>query len=328
MDINVKKGLNITGTVRIRLLALFIGCAPAIYGQSPTSFPAIIPLPVEVKQTLEIFHLHPSTVIVCRNDSLLKISQLLNLYLEANGLNPLQVTHKEVNRNFIAIKIDSAEVTNKEGYILKVENSSIEISGHDESGVIYGLQTLRQLWQPAKNKTITVPGCIVMDHPRFGYRGMSLDVGRHMFPVSFIKKYIDLLSLYKFNTFHWHLTEDQGWRIEIKRYPALHSVAAWRDETLIGHKKELPHRFDGKKYGGYYTQSSIRDIVQYAAQRNITIIPEIEMPGHALAALSAYPSLGCTGGPYKAATFWGIFDDVYCGGNDSTFVFLQNVLDG
>jgi hexosaminidase len=225
------------------------------------------------------------------------------------------------------LKIDTNAVTHAEGYRLLVTANNIELIAHDAGGIIYGIETLRQLWSRGNTNLLTVPGCFINDHPRFAYRGMALDVSRHIFPVSFIKKYIDLLALYKFNTFHWHLTDDQGWRVEIKKYPKLQSVAAWRSETLIGHKKELPHRFDGKRYGGYYTQNEIKDIIQYASQRNITIIPEIEMPGHALAALSAYPSFGCTGGPYKAATFWGIFDDVFCAGNDSTFLFLQDVLD-
>jgi len=156
---------------------------------------------------------------------------------------------------------------------------------------------------------------------------MHLDVSRHFFKVDAIKKWIDLLALYKINTFHWHLTDDQGWRIEIKKYPLLQSISAYRDETIIGHKRDSPHRFDGKRYGGYYTQEEVKAVVAYATQRHITIVPEIEMPGHALAALSAYPELGCTGGPYKAATYWGIFDDVYCAGNERTFTFLQNVLD-
>jgi hexosaminidase len=156
---------------------------------------------------------------------------------------------------------------------------------------------------------------------------MHLDVSRHFFKVETIKKWIDMLALYKINTFHWHLTDDQGWRIEIKKYPLLQSISAYRDETIIGHKRDSPHIFDGKRYGGYYTQDEVKAVVQYAMERHISIIPEIEMPGHALAALAAYPQLGCTGGPYKAATFWGIFDDVYCAGNDETFTFLQNVLD-
>ncbi|MFT4032779.1 MAG: family 20 glycosylhydrolase [Siphonobacter sp.] len=225
----------------------------------------------------------------------------------------------------ISLGIDSVEVKHPEGYRLRITSQGINIIGHGEIGIFYGLQSMLQIL--SESKSVTITNCDIYDFPRFSYRGMHLDVSRHWFQVLFIKRYIDLLARYKFNTFHWHLTDDQGWRIEIKRYPVLQQVAAFRDETLIGHKRDLPHRFDGKRYGGYYTQEEIREVVRYAAQRHITIIPEIEMPGHALAALSAFPSLGCRGGPYKAATFWGIFDDVYCAGNDSTFLFLQNVLD-
>jgi hexosaminidase len=288
--------------------------------------PALIPLPVSMTQSDEVFSVTPATKIVAGDNTLHKIAALLNGYVIANGGRQLSETAVAPTSNFILLAIDSAAITYKEGYRLYIDKRSIRCIGHDASGVLYGLQTLRQLWTAAANG-IKVPGCTIDDHPRFAYRGMALDVSRHLFPVAFIKKYIDLLALYKFNTFHWHLTDDQGWRIEIKKYPRLQSVAAWRKETLIGHKKELPHRFDGKRYGGYYTQQQIKEVVQYAAERQITIIPEIEMPGHASAALAAYPALGCTGGPYKTATFWGVFDDVYCAGNDNTFIFLQNVLD-
>ncbi len=179
----------------------------------------------------------------------------------------------------------------------------------------------------------------VRDQPRFGYRGMHLDVSRHFFPVSFIKQYLDLMAECKMNTFHWHLTDDQGWRIEIKRYPKLQEVAAWRSETLIGHYNDVPHQFDGKRYGGYYTQEEIKEVVAYAAERFITVIPEIELPGHAVAALSAYPELSCRGmQPDRypntqpgndqpgGAPIWGVFDDVYCT-KDESMVFLENVLD-
>ncbi len=155
---------------------------------------------------------------------------------------------------------------------------------------------------------------------------MHLDVGRHFFSVDFIKKYIDMMSMLKMNTFHWHLTEDQGWRIEIKKYPKLNEIAAFRKETLIGHYSDQPHQFDGKKYGGYYTQEQIKDIVAYAAKRQIDVIPEIEMPGHSVAAISAYPELGCTGKQIDVATKWGVFDDIYCT-KESTFNFLEDVLD-
>jgi len=322
----MKAGFLLTAII-VTLLPL---CIYAQHNDDATTgsnnFPALIPLPVEVKQSDDAFHITSSTVIVVNDSSLVKSTELLNLFIKTGTGKQLRTQSINPSGNFIIIKIDTAIVTRAEGYQLQISNKNIELTAHDAAGTIYGIQTLRQLWQQQKD-ILTIAGCFINDYPRFSYRGMSLDVSRHLFPVSFIKKYIDLLALYKFNTFHWHLTDDQGWRIEIKQYPKLQSVAAWRDETLIGHKKELPHRFDGKRYGGYYTQQEVKDIVQYAAQRNITIIPEIEMPGHAMAALSAYPSPGCTGGPYKAATFWGVFDDVYCAGNDSTFLFLENVLD-
>ena len=286
---------------------------------------AIIPKPVAAYKTTGAF-LISNTLVYCADSSLYPSVALLNLYLSAMHATPLISAPVRPSANYIELMVDSNTVTQAEGYHLSINKNNIKLQAHDAAGIVYGIQTLRQLLKQ-HNNSITVPCYTIEDYPRFSYRGMALDVSRHMFPVTFIKKYIDLLSLYKFNTFHWHLTDDQGWRIEIKNYPLLQSVAAWRDETLIGHKKELPHRFDGKRYGGYYTQQEVQDVIQYAQQRNITIIPEIEMPGHALAALSAYPSLGCTGGPYKAAAFWGVFDDVYCAGNDSTFIFLENVLD-
>jgi hexosaminidase len=214
-------------------------------------------------------------------------------------------------------------------YSLDVEQKNIKISASDYEGLFYGLQTLTQLLPKEKsnpkNYPLSIPQLSITDYPRFSYRGMHLDVGRHFFPVSFIKKYIDYLAAYKFNTFHWHLTEDQGWRIEIKKYPNLTKVGSCRDRTLIGNYGS--GKYDSIKYCGYYTQQQIKEIVQYATDRYITVIPEIEMPGHSTAALASYPYLGCTKGPYKVMDTWGVLDDVYCAGNDSTFTFLQNVLD-
>ncbi|MBK7698236.1 MAG: family 20 glycosylhydrolase [Saprospiraceae bacterium] len=166
----------------------------------------------------------------------------------------------------------------------------------------------------------------IEDNPAFAYRGMHLDVARHFFTVAEVKKYLDYMAYYKFNHFHWHLTDDQGWRIEIKKYPKLQEHAAYRNETLIGHYNDQPHKFDGVKYGGYYTQDEIKEVVLYAADRNITVIPEIEMPGHALAALAAYPELGCEVKKYETATKWGVFEDVFCP-YDTTFRFLEGVID-
>ncbi|WP_316800802.1 glycoside hydrolase family 20 protein [Pedobacter frigidisoli] len=226
----------------------------------------------------------------------------------------------------INLIVDAGLNLKSEAYLLDVSSQNITIKAIDERGLFYGLQSLVQLIRN-KGKVITVPGYHIEDAPRFAYRGMHLDVARHFFSVEVVKKWLDVLAFYKINTFHWHLTDDQGWRIEIKKYPLLQSRSAYRNETLIGHKRANPHRFDGKRYGGYYTQEEIKDIVAYAAARQITTIPEIEMPGHAQAVLAAYPNLGCTGGPYQTATYWGVFDDVFCAGNEETFHFLEGVLD-
>jgi len=213
-------------------------------------------------------------------------------------------------------------IEHSEGYQMDISSGGVNIFFADAKGQFYAIQTLLQLFQ---GETSFLPYVKINDAPRYAYRGMHLDVARHHFPVSFIKKYIDHLAKYKYNNFHWHLTEDQGWRIEIKKYPKLQEVAAFRKETLIGHYSDKPHQFDGQKYGGYYTQDEISEVVAYAKKRHINIIPEIEMPGHAQAAIAAYPELGCTGKPIAVATKWGVFEDVYCP-KEETFLFLEDVL--
>jgi hexosaminidase len=197
-----------------------------------------------------------------------------------------------------------------EGYRLKVGRRRIDISAPRPAGLFYGIQTLRQLGLGAG----PVPCAEIEDSPRFAWRGMLLDCCRHFMSLDTVKKYIDLLAGYKMNVFHWHLTEDQGWRLEIKRYPRLTEVGAWRIQN-------------GKRYGGFYTQDEVREVVAYAAARHVTVVPEIEMPGHAVAAIAAYPELSCTGKPIAVETHWGIFNDVFCPGKESTFEFIQNVLD-
>ncbi len=224
-------------------------------------------------------------------------------------------------------------VKNDEGYQLSVTPNGVTIYAKTAAGLFYAVQTIRQLLPPEVEKPViikgiqlTLPVCVIADKPRFAYRGMHLDVGRHMFPVASIKRYIDMLALHKLNTFHWHLTEDQGWRIEIKKYPRLTQIGAFRKETVAGPQKKVNNTFDGTPYGGFYTQNEVRDIVKYAAERFITVIPEIEMPGHAIAALTSYPELSCTGGPFEVRKLWGVDEDVFCAGNEHVFNFLQDVL--
>ncbi|MDP4264481.1 MAG: family 20 glycosylhydrolase [Bacteroidota bacterium] len=228
----------------------------------------------------------------------------------------------------------------REGYEITITQKDITIVG-DERGLFYAFQTLIQLLPVTVSNELKIPCCTIKDYPRFAYRGMHLDVSRHFFPVSFIKKYIDYLALHKFNTFHWHLTDDQGWRIEIKKYPKLTSVGGWRNGTIIGRYPGTGN--DNLKYGGFYTQEEVKEIVKYAAERYIDVIPEIEMPGHSSAAIAAYPELSCfpnesTQHPKQCAWYgdttgkqvqqtWGVFNDVFCAGKENTFLFLQDVLD-
>ncbi|MEM6687479.1 MAG: beta-N-acetylhexosaminidase, partial [Bacteroidota bacterium] len=295
----------------------------------PPIRPHIIPIPNE-------FMIAKGTFLLDKNVSLhadaecIAVAEFFNAYLKEKLGYRLSV-HSSPDRNVIHFKYDKT-IENTEGYELIIDTRKITIKASTEQGAFYAFQTLRQFFPAAiesntfSNERIELQNAVVRDAPRFSYRGMHLDVSRHMFSVDFIKKYIDLMSQLKMNTFHWHVTDDQGWRIEIKKYPKLQEIAAFRDETLIGHYNDSPQQFDGKKYGGYYTQEEVKDIVQYAAERYITVIPEIEMPGHAQAAIAAYPNLGCSDKPVKVATKWGIFEDVYCP-TEETFAFLENVLD-
>lgn len=215
------------------------------------------------------------------------------------------------------------EDENPEAYLLKVDGNGIVISAPSEAGVFYGIQTLRKSVSVAPDSQVEFPAVEINDKPRFSYRGMMLDVGRHFFSIDELKTYIDMLALHNINRFHWHLSEDQGWRIEIKKYPKLTEIGSQRKETVIGRNSG---KYDGKPYGGFYTQEQAKEIVKYAAERYITVIPEIDLPGHMQAALAAYPELGCTGGPYEVWTQWGVSDNVLCAGNDSTIQFIKDVL--
>ena len=227
--------------------------------------------------------------------------------------------------NAIVLRRDTAAGIPAEGYRIDISARRAQLSAGDDAGLFYGLQTLLQLADERGN----LPCVSIEDHPRYRYRGLHLDVCRHFFPVRFIKHYLDWMASCKLNTFHWHLTDDQGWRIEIKRYPRLTEIGGYRTRTQIGGFHEDPITYEQGRYGGYYTQDEIREVVAYAAERHIAVIPEIEMPGHATAALAAYPELACGHGPksFETTGRWGVLDDVFCPGKEQTFEFLEGVLD-
>lgn len=245
------------------------------------------------------------------------VNQLTGLRLSISAAKPKKAAA-------IVLTIDP-KVKGSEAYRLTVTDRQITIAGNTAAGVFYGIQTLRKSL-PVLDSTedIVLPATVISDAPRFGYRGTMLDCGRHFWPVSFVKKFIDILALHNMNVFHWHLSEDQGWRIEIKKYPKLTQIGSMRSRTVLGHNSDVD---DGTPYGGFYTQDEAREIVRYAAERNITVIPEIDMPGHMLAALASYPELGCTGGPYEVGYAWGVYRDVLCLGNEKIYTFLQDVVD-
>lgn len=327
------------------LIAAFLGtqCAtlhkttPKIQQLSPEEIAeryAVIPLPKVMIPKENDFHLTPQTAITCAENEetqsvVLFFTQLVQ---QAAGI-ALKKAASATGTGLIHFVINE-QVTGPAGsYRLSVTPERVEIQSANALGLFYGVQTLRQLLppeiespQPVPNVTWTIPCVEIQDEPRFSYRGLLLDVGRHFFPVEFIKKYIDVIAMYKMNTLHWHLTEDQGWRIEIKKHPKLTQIGAFRAETVIGHAGRPPLKYDGQRYGGFYTQEEIKAIVKYAESRFVIIIPEIEMPGHSFAALAAYPELGCTGGPYAVQTRWGVHHEVYCAGNDQVFQLLEDVL--
>lgn len=304
----------------------------------------ITPIPVKATVQKGTFTITKSTVLVLNDDAEKAAADFFNTYLTKIYGFELQ-TAKSASTNYIRFAtrrfIQASENPGK--YSLLVKSTGVDIEGDSYQGTFYGLQSLIQLLPVTKSETLSVPCVSVEDQPRFEYRGLHLDVGRHFFPVEFVKKYIDYIAMHKLNYFHWHLTEDQGWRIEIKKYPRLTSVGGYRNGTIIG-------RYPGKgndniRYGGFYTQDEIKEIVAYAEKRFVTVVPEIEMPGHGSAAIAAYPWLSCfpdqktkipenmISNASKQATgklvqeTWGVFDDVFCAGNDSTFSFLEDVID-
>ena len=296
---------------------------------APGSAISIIPKPARVEIRTGAFVIDAQTSVVVEESSapLEPVAQFLAATLRVSTGFALPVVRSadpaKAQDAIVFAPAAPGPETEGESYRLVVERDRVQIASGGPAGAFYAVQTLLQLL-PSECEYGTavygirwrVPCVLIEDRPRFRWRGMHLDVGRHFFPKQFVERYIDLIARYKMNIFHWHLTEDQGWRIEIKKYPRLTDVGSWRKETLG----------DGRPYGGFYSQDDIREVVAYARERFVTIVPEIEMPGHCTAALAAYPELSCTGGPFSVAPGWHVFKDVYCAGNDRTFEFLQDVL--
>lgn len=299
----------------------------------------VVPRPASIipNAKSEAFVLNAQTVIVCeKNKASKRNARFLQQYIaERSGLN-LVIKTKAPASNFIQLEVHSymPYINNADAYVLNSDERHIDIQGVTDAGVFYGIQTLRKALPhigkvigartAPKTNDVVIPAVSIQDSPRFAYRGGHLDTSRHYVTTDSIRRFIDMLALHNINRFHWHITDDQGWRLEIKKYPRLVEVGSKRSETVIGHNSGV---YDGKPYGGYYTQKECKELVKYAEERNIVIVPEIDMPGHMLGALAAYPELGCTGGPYDVWTIWGVSEDVLCAGNDKTLKFIDDVLD-
>ena len=299
----------------------------------------IIPAPVSLEKKSGFFKLDKTVVLISNETANAATADMLNAFIAQKGGFALRTAKTAGNDHAIVLSSAGADKLPEEGYELQVSGTTVTITGKG-AGLFYGVQSLMQMMPEKKGQEIDVPASKIKDYPRFKYRGMHLDVGRHTFPVSFIKKYIDLMAQYKLNNFHWHLTEDQGWRIEIKKYPKLTSVGSVRAGTIIGHHPG--EATDNTPYKGFYTQDEVKEVVAYAAKKFINVIPEIELPGHSSAAIAAYPQLSCFpdrdtyidpkapwSGSRKGKQLqqtWGVFDDVFAP-TEYTFGFLEDVLD-
>lgn len=307
-------------------VVLFTACRPAATVKGNLD---VIPQPQEIVLARDTtpFVIARSTTIVypATNEKMHRTADFLATFIKEMTGTEVRVSDKEKSSNAIILAVDST-MGHPEGYKLQITPEKVLLTGGSEAGVFYGIQTIHKALPILKDGKVAaaLPAGTVTDFPRFRYRGFMIDVGRHFFPVSYLKQMIDLMALHNINYFHWHLTEDQGWRIEIKKYPKLTEIGSKRDSTIIDWETK---KFDGKPHSGFYTQDEAREIVRYAADRFITVVPEIDLPGHTTAALASYPELGCTGGPYKVLCSFGVFPDVLCAGNDQTLQFTKDVLD-
>ena len=307
------------------IIATIAGGLTACGGTKTEAGYDVIPLPREVSATAKSsFRLTDKVRIVypAGNEAMRRNADHLAAYMQRAAGLTLRTAPGGRSRGNIVLR-EAPAAGQPEGYTLQVNRDSVVLSGTG-AGVFHGLQTLRKAVAKGPGGAARrLPGVTINDAPRFAYRGVHLDVSRHFFTVDEVKSFIDMMALHNMNRLHWHLTDDQGWRIEIKKYPALTQVGARRKETVIGHNSG---RYDGQPYGGYFTQEQAREVVRYAKERHITVVPEIDLPGHMQAALAAYPHLGCTGGPYEVWTKWGVSDNVLCAGNDSVLTFIDDVL--
>ncbi|MCS2529825.1 beta-N-acetylhexosaminidase [Bacteroides fragilis] len=307
-------------------VVLFTACRPAATVKGNLD---VIPQPQEIVLARDTtpFIIDRSTTIVypATNEKMHRTADFLATFIKEMTGTEVRVSDKEKSSNAIILAVDST-MGHPEGYKLQITPEKVLLTGGSEAGVFYGIQTIHKALPILKDGKVAaaLPAGTVTDFPRFRYRGFMIDVGRHFFPVSYLKQMIDPMALHNINYFHWHLTEDQGWRIEIKKYPKLTEIGSKRDSTIIDWETK---KFDGKPHSGFYTQDEAREIVRYAADRFITVVPEIDLPGHTTAALASYPELGCTGGPYKVLCSFGVFPDVLCAGNDQTLQFTKDVLD-
>lgn len=301
---------------------LFAQCTPAPTAQANYE---VIPMPqsITLSNSDNQFVLHSGTLIsyTSGNEDMARNAQFLQTYLTDQLGYTLRI-EPGIASEGIVLKLNEGQAS--EGYTITVDADRVLVEATSPAGIFYGIQTIRKAVPVEMGAVVGFPAGVITDAPRFAYRGAHLDVCRHFFSVDSVKTYIDMLVLHNMNKFHWHLTEDQGWRMEIKQFPKLTEIGSVRNGTMI--RKDWNSN-DSIQYGGFYTQDECREIVKYAADRYITVIPEIDMPGHMVAAVTAYPELGCTGGPYEVRTIWGVSEELLCAGNEKVYDFVDKVLD-
>lgn len=312
------------------LVSLFLTCLTAVDATEKADFAKVVPAPDKINYNPKggDFTLSASTVInyTAGNADMERNATFLAQYVkDMTKLELGKQAAKGKAKTGISLVLNAKAKLAPEAYEIVVDKRGVTVTGATAAGVFYGVQAIRKSLPVLQSaESVELPAAKVEASPRFAYRGMMLDCARHFFPAKFVKKYIDMIALHSMNRLHWHISDDQGWRFEVPGYPRLTEVGSKRAQTVTGHNSELE---DGVPYGGYYTDAEIRDIVKYAAERYVTIVPEVDMPGHMMAALAAYPELGCTGGPYKTGEFWGVYRDILCAGNEKVYTFIEKTLD-